>query len=291
MNAIFEQLVNGLATGAVYALVAAGLSLLFKGLDTVNFAHGEFYVLGGVAVFVVTRQLGLSPWLGLPLAVVGTAVLGVVVHFLLIGLLRENPLNVLLATFGVSLLISNLVSFGFAGTPQPVQPFVPGALIAGPIVIAYQRLIAAAVSLVVVVGLMIWLRRSRRGRSLRAVADNREGARIIGINTRSVDRLLFVIAGVSAGLAGALMSPVTQVDPFGGLPVMVTAFVVVVLGGVGSVEGALVGGLVLGVAEALTVALAGVQWSPAVGYVLLLLVLLFRGPIEQRIRMNRRVSA
>lgn len=291
MNAIIDQLANGLATGLVYALVAAGLSLLFKGLDTVNFAHGEFYVLGGVAVFVVSVQLGLPPWTGVLLAIAAMVVVGAVLHAMLVGVLKQSPLNVLMATFAVSLIISNLVSFAFRGIPQPVPPFIPGALEVGPVVIANQRLLAAALSLVVLVGLIAWLRWSRIGRSLRAVADNREGARVIGIDTVRVDRIIFVIASVTAALAGALLAPVTQVSPFGGLPVMVTAFVVVVLGGVGSVVGALIGGVVLGVAEALTVAIAGTQWESLVGYVLLLVVMLFRGPIEQRIRMRKRVAA
>jgi len=291
MNAILDQLANGVATGLVYALVAAGLSLLFKGLDTVNFAHGEFYVLGGVATFVVSVQLHLSPWLGLVLAMAVPAVIAIVMHAVLGGILAKNPLNVLLATFAVSLIVSNLVSFAYAGVPQPVPAFVDGALTLGPVVLTYQRLIAAAGSLVAVVALVVWLRRSRTGRSLRAVADNREGARIIGIDTRKVDRIVFAVSGVTAGLAGGFMAPVTQVSPFAGLPVMVTAFVVVVIGGVGSVVGALVGGIVLGVVEALTVALAGVQWSPLVGYVLLLVVLLFRGPIEQLLLRRRRVIA
>lgn len=291
MNAIVDQLANGLATGLVYALVAAGLSLLFKGLDTVNFAHGEFYVLGGVAVFVVMSQLGLSPWLGVLLAIVVMAVLGIVLHAMLVGVLAQSPINVLMATFAVSLIISNIVSFAFAGIPRPVPAFIPGAITLGPIVMANQRLLAALVSLAVLLVLIAWLRRSRTGRSLRAVADNREGARIIGINTRNVDRIVFVIASITAGLAGALMAPVTQVSPFGGLPVMVTAFVVVVLGGVGSAAGALMGGVVLGVVEALTVAIAGTQWSSLVGYVLLLVVMLIRGPIEQRLRMRKRVTA
>lgn len=291
MNAILDQLANGLATGLVYALVAAGLSLLFKGLDTVNFAHGEFYVLGGVAVFAVSSQLGLSPWLGVLVAVLGMALLGIASHTLLVGVLAQSPLNVLLATFAVSLIISNLVSYAFAGVPQPVPAFIPGALTFGPVVLANQRLLAALISLAVLLALIAWLRWSRTGRSLRAVADNREGARIIGINTRNVDRSVFVVASVTAALAGALMAPVTQVSPFGGLPVMVTAFVVVVLGGVGSAFGALLGGILLGVVEALTVAIAGTQWSALVGYVLLLLVMLLRGPIEQRIRLRKRVTA
>ena len=291
MNAIIDQLANGLATGLVYALVAAGLSLLFKGLDTVNFAHGEFYVLGGVAVFVVSVQLGLPPWTGVLLAIAAMVVVGAVLHAMLVGVLKQSPLNVLMATFAVSLIISNLVSFAFRGIPQPVPPFIPGALEFGPVVIANQRLLAAVLSLVVLLGLIAWLRWSRTGRSLRAVADNREGAKVIGINTVRVDRIIFVIASVTAALAGALLAPVTQVSPFGGLPVMVTAFVVVVLGGVGSVVGALIGGIVLGVAEALTVAIAGTQWESLVGYVLLLVVMLFRGPIEQRIRMRKRVAA
>lgn len=290
MNAILDQLANGIATGVVYALVAAGLSLLFKVLDTVNFAHGEFFVLGGVGVFVITVQLGLNPWLGLVVAVIGPALIAVVLHAVLRGVLARNPLNVLLATFAVSLMISNLVAYAYASVPQTVPAFINGTLRIGPVVVTYQRLIAAAVALVAVLLLVVWLRRSRMGRSLRAVADNRDAARIIGIDTTRVDRVVFALSAATAGLAGGLLAPVTQVSAYAGLPVLVTAFVVVVLGGVGSVLGALFGGILLGMVEGLTVAVAGVQWSPLVGYILLLVVLLFRGPIEQLLARRKALA-
>ncbi len=280
MNELIDQCVNGVANGVVYALIASGLSLLFRVLDTVNFAHGEFYVLGGVAGYVTTSTLGVTPWLGLVLAVVVPAILAVLLHSLLRGVLEKSPLNVLLATFAVSLAISNLVSYSFSGVPQTVPAFVNGSLTVGPVVMTYQRLIAALFSGVVIAALLLWLGRSRTGRSLRAVADNREGARIIGIDTLRMDRIVFVLSASTAGLAGALLAPVTQVSPYAGLPTLVTAFVVVVLGGVGSVRGALFGGIALGVVEGLTVAVLGVQWAPMVGYVLLLLVLLMRPSLD-----------
>lgn len=291
MNAIIDQVVNGLATGMVYALVAAGLTLVFKLLDTVNFAHGEFYVLGGAVVYAVTVELGLSPWLGVLLAVVAMGVLGLLLHAMLINVLQQSPLNVLMATFAVSLIVMNALTFAYNGIPQRVPSFVNGAQTFGPVVMSNQRILAAVVSIVTVALMIVWLRLSRSGRSIRAVADNREGARVLGINVRNVDRTLFIVASAGAALAGAFLAPVAQVSPTGGLPVVTTAFVVVVLGGVGSVPGAVIGGIVLGIVEALTVAIAGIQWQSLTSYILLLVVLLARGPIEQQIRIRRRVTA
>jgi branched-chain amino acid transport system permease protein len=288
---IIDQIVNGLATGVVYGLVAAGLSVLFKVLDTVNFAHGDFYVLGGVVAYVGATIVPLNPFLTLALAAIVVGGLGALLHLPLRRLLRTNPFNVLLATFAVSLGISNLVSFGFGGRAQPVPAIVEGALTLGPVVITYQRLIAAAVGLLAIWVVALWLKTSKTGRSVRAVADNRAGAQILGIDTVRIDRLVFIISGACAGLAGAALAPVTQASPFGGLPVMVTAFVVLVIGGVGSVPGALLGGVLLGVIEGLTAAILGAQWTSLVGYVLLIAALFLRPALERARGNDRRILA
>jgi len=290
LGAILDQLVNGLATGAVYALVAVGLSLLFKVLDTVNFAHGEFYVLGGVVAFLAGSVLGLDPISTMLLAAALMGVIGALLHSLLRGLLKRNPFNVLLATFAVSLAVLNLVDFAFGGQARTVEPFVTGVVEVGPILITFQRLIAAGGGLIALALIWLWLRRSRSGRSLRAVADNRLGAQILGINTVNIDRMVFAISGACAGLAGALLAPVTQVSAHAGLPVMVTAFVVLVIGGVGSVPGALVGGLLLGAIEGLTAATLGSLWVSLVGYVLLITVLFLR-PVLERLRFASKRGA
>lgn len=290
MGAVLDQVVNGLATGFVYALVASGLSLLFKTLDTVNFAHGELYVLGGVVAYLTGTVLGLTPVVMLIAAAAAVALVAVLLHEVLRGLIKTNPFNVLLATFAVSLGISNLINFAFGGQSRSVEPFVSGVISLGPVAVTNQRIISAGIGLVAIVGLTLWLKRTRTGRSLRAVADNRMGAQILGIDTVKVNRIVFLISGAVAGLAGAALAPVTQVSAFAGLPMMVTSFVVLVIGGVGSVPGAAVGGLLLGVIQGLCTALLGSQWTPVVGYVLLLVALFVR-PALERLRANRRFAA
>lgn len=285
MELLANQIANGVVSGVLYGLLAAGLSILFYVTATVNFAHGEFYVIGGVVAYVVTDLAGMPAAVSILVAPVAGLAVGAVVHLLVRRVHSVDPFNVLLATFAVSLLISNLVDFGFAGHARSVSPLLDGRIVVFGVVMTNQRIAAATIALVVLVALAWWLKLSTTGRLLRAVADNRNGAAVLGIGVVRIDRLAFALSGLLAALGGALLAPITQVTAFAGMPVLVKAFVVLVIAGIGSISGALVAGIGLGVLEGITASTIGNEWIALVGYVALLVALFARPWLESRRRV------
>lgn len=280
-----DLLVNGLIIGLFYALMAIGLSLIFGILRIVNFAHGEFYMVGAYAYTLIALAFGLSPWLTLPLAFAAGAAVGFVVERLLMrplyagytswGLMKDE--YAVIVTFGLSLLLINLVDkvvgpYGYRG-PSLVQV---SRIALGPIMISGHRLIAAAVALLVIVAVALFIRYSFWGRQIRAVAQNRLGASLAGIDTAKASAIVFALAGGLAALAGALLSPIFNPTPNVGVFPAIKSYVIVVLGGMGSIPGSILASLMLGVLESFGAVYISYDYRDTFGLAILILFLLFR---------------
>lgn len=272
-----QQIANGLVLGAGYALVAVGITLVLRVLDVVNFAHGDLYMLGGLGVYVGTTQLDLPFVLAtvLTVALVGCVAL---VELQLIRSVRSvDPFNVILATFAISAVLANAANLYLGGSAATVEPVSSRLFRFGDdFAISAQRLAVVICAIVLFAGLLVSLRYSRGGRQIRALAQSPLGAEVSGIRVKAVRTRLFVFAGCAAGLAGAVLAPVVQVSPTSGMGIMLKGFVVVILGGLGSVFGAAVGGVALGVIEAVGGSYVGSEWTNGFGFALLLAVLLIR---------------
>lgn len=281
-----QQVLNGIVLGAGYALVAVGITLVLRVLDIVNFAHGDLYMLGGLGVFVGTTQLGLPYAVAGLLSMVGVAGFALVQLRLVRSVLRAEPFNVILATFAVSVVVSNLTNVYLDGSAASVDAPVAGFLRFGGVVLSIQRLLVIVATAVLFTGLMLALGHTRMGRQVRAVAQNPLGAQVSGIRVDSIRTRVFVGAGAIAALGGVLLAPIVQVTPTAGLGVMLKGFVVIILGGLGSVTGAVVGGIALGVIEAVGGSYVGSEWTNGFGFVLLIAVLLLRpqGLLGKRVR-------
>jgi branched-chain amino acid transport system permease protein len=271
-----QQALNGIVLGAGYALVAVGITLVLRVLDIVNFAHGDLYMLGGLGVFVGTTKLGLPFPLAGAVAVVAVAGLSLVQLRLVRSVMRAEPFNVILATFAVSVVLSNLTNIYLGGSAASVDAPVSGLIRVGDIVLSAQRLLVIVGAAIVFAGLMLALGHTRLGRQVRAVAQNPLGAQVSGIKVDSIRTQVFIGAGAFAALAGVLLAPIVQVSPTVGLGVMLKGFVVIILGGLGNVAGAAVGGIALGVIESVGGAYLGSEWTNGFGFVLLIAVLLLR---------------
>lgn len=275
---VAQQVVNGLSAGMAYALVALGLTLIFGVLHVINFSHGEFYMLGGLAAVVLVERLAL-PYLAV-LAVVPLmlAAAGLVVERLGVGPVLPRPdglSDALLSTYAISLLIADAVLALRGPAPERVDG-LQGSLELFGVVISHQRLFVFAVGLALIVALDFMLRRSRFGKQMRAVAQNRFASQVVGIDVRGMGMRTFMLGAAIAGLAGALLVPISQFTPHMGQNVVIKAFVVVVIGGMGSVAGAVVCGLALGVTEALVALALPEGYTTALVYSLLLVTLLVR---------------
>lgn len=248
---VVQAVATGILIGGVYGLIAMGLTLIFGVLDIVNFAHGSFLALALFLTFGLT-QAGLHPYLALAVSVPAMFLLGVLVQRGILAGAMGKPLeNQLLITLGISLIIENALLLFFGANPRSVA--LPGDR-GVPIFDAVTNLsrILAFVGALLLAGLLyLLLRRTRLGTAIRAVAANDTGAQLVGIDTRRIYAVTFALGTACAGAAGTLVAPLVTIEPTTGSLFNIVAFVVVVLGGMGNVVGALAGGLIIGLAEQL----------------------------------------
>lgn len=275
---VTQSIVTGLLLGGVYALVSVGLTLIFGVLGIVNFAQGAMLTLAMYLVYEMTTSGGLPVYVATLLAVPVMFAFGVVVQAALLNKLtlagsHEGPL---LVTLGLSLLIINVLLMIFGGRPLRVPSSVDGSIDVLGAVASYERLIAFGGALLVAVALLLLLRKTSFGMSIRAVSANAEGASLVGVDVRRIYALTFGIGAACVAIAGGLMAPFLSLTPTVGEQFTILAFVIVVLGGLGSVTGALLGGLIIGLVQTV-----GALYFPGTGSLILVfavfvLVLFFR---------------
>lgn len=291
-----QVLVDGIIAGSMIGLGAIGITLTYSILRFANFAHGEFISWGAYFALAISAALGslaggnVSPlgpfsfgWtlpIALVLAVGLTAGLALVVDALLFGPLRKRGSAVIIlvmASFGASLALRNMIEFVFTSSPryfstdlQIAEP-IGGGMRATP-----DQLLTVAVAIVLVVGLHLLLTRTAIGRSMRAVSENRQLASLAGIDARKVIRTVWMLGAGLACIAGVMSGLVVQVRPQMGLDLLLPLFAAAILGGIGSVPGAMLAGIIVGLAESSAVALFGAEWRSAVAFVILVAILLFR---------------
>jgi branched-chain amino acid transport system permease protein len=279
MSSILVQvIVGGLLLGAVYALFSSGLTLIWGMMNIVNFAHGDFVMLGMYVAFVVWKLFGAGPLVGAPAAALLLATLGIVVYFALIRSIMKGPmLAQILGTFGLALLL-RYAAFWYFGANFLSLPenIVGGTFDVFGIRIEASRLLAGGVALIVTGGLHILLTRTALGSKMLAVAEDSAAAQLMGIRPDTMQAIAWAIAAGVTGIAGALIATFFYVVPTVGETLGLIAFVTVSLGGFGSVPGALVAGLLIGVIESLSAYWIGAVYKDIVVYALFLGFLWFR---------------
>lgn len=277
-------LINGLLLGGIYGGVALGLSLIFGVLRVVNFAHGSFLMLSLYLSYWSWTLFGLDPYLSVIITVPTMFALGYGVQSVIISPLirRESalvvePLSALLLTCGVFLVLDNLALMTFGPDVRAIRTdYVLPTLFLFGVPVNTPRLIAALAALVVAVGLSVWLRRSDMGRAIRATAQNRDAAALSAINVPQIYAITFGIGCAILGLFGSLASTFLPISPSIGIAFGIKSFIVVVLGGLGSIGGALVGGLVIGVFEAIASQYVPATSASIGSLALFILILIFR---------------
>lgn len=275
---IAQAVVSGLLFGAVYALVAAGLTLILGVMRIFNIAHGEFLMVGMYATFFLNSQLGLDPYLALPVVTLTLFAFGCVMFLLFIKpVLAQSETTQVLLTIGVSIFLQNAALYFFKADTRGVRvPYANIHFTVGPVVASLTELVAFAGSLIVSIGLFVILRRTEFGRSLRAASQNRDAAMLSGINVSTIYLLAFGIGTALLGVTASLLLPLYYVSPNIGTLFLLLAFVVVVLGGMGNFVGALVGGLIIGVTQSVGASFMPGSLASVLTFSLLVLLLLFR---------------
>jgi branched-chain amino acid transport system permease protein len=278
MALFVEQIVNGLTLGAYYALIAVGLALVFGVARLVNFAHGEFFMIGGYDLYFAYAVYHLPYPLAIALSVLALAVFGAFFHRVVYAPVMHRLWHVqLIATLAASFILSNLAIIALGSTQRSVAtPLVTEVLTVGGVHVAYQRLLVLGVAVVAFVALQQFIQRTRQGRAMRAIAQNREAAQVLGVDLAQVTLMTFMISAALTGLAAALAVPLYLVFPTVGSFLTLKAFAVVVIGGMGNVTGALIAAFIVGVAEALGAGYISVEYRDAIAFVLMIAVLLWR---------------
>ena len=276
MESIISTGLIGLSLGTQYALISIAFTLIFSILGIINFAHGGFYILGGYFAFTFTHALGLPYALAVILAALATGALGYVVEFVLIDRNVNDHLATMILTLGIYLVMTTAIVYFYGPEPAEFRFPVSGSLRSGGIYISYANLIISAVCALVIGGVYWLLFRTRYGIALRAMADDRPVATAQGIVPAKMFPMAFGIATALAGLTGALVTPILALDPHGGDSIVTKAFIVVILGGIGSVSGATVAAFVVGIVEAYTSVYFGGSKGALILFVLVLIILVVR---------------
>jgi branched-chain amino acid transport system permease protein len=291
LTVALQQTINGVVFGSLYVLVALGLTLIYGVLVQINFAHADVVTIGAFAAYFFTFTLGGNYLVSIVVALVIGAALGWLVNAAIFAQLRgRSELLPLIATIGVSILLQNAMLLAFGPIPYAFDSPYSNAVLRlwGGTFITWQNLIIITVSAGTVALLYAFMKFTFMGKALRAVAQDRETAGLMGINPNALVMLTFVIASALAGMGGAMLGPILVLTPFAGTTVIVKAFAIVIIGGFGNVEGTIIAGLLVGLIESYTTQLLNPGLTDIVVFGLLLLMLALRptGLIAERREEN-----
>jgi branched-chain amino acid transport system permease protein len=275
---LVQLTVNGLILGLIYALIAVGLALIFGVLRIVNFAHGEFLMVGAFAMALVLPAVGLAYWPAVAAAVLAAVLLGLGVFELFLARLSPGDFErSILITLALSIVAIHVVQYVFTANPRLVDTqYGFDGLMIGAIRLTWTRIIAAAAALAAFVLLYLLLRHTQFGRAMRAIAQNRDAALMVGIRPRTVARHAVVLATALCGLAGAALAPIQLVTPIMGQSLIFKAFALVIIGGLGNVPGTIVAALGLGLMESFVGGFFDLVWQDASVFLAMIAVLLVR---------------
>jgi branched-chain amino acid transport system permease protein len=280
--AILSELVfQGLVRGAMYALMGIGLSLIFGILGVVNFAHGEFFMLGTYVMYFVSAALGLPFLAGVVAAALALFVIGVLVERGLLEPLRRRAgrdwlLDSFVLTIGLMVIVQNLALLGFGSRRRGITMMVEGNVVIGDVTITYERLAILALAVVIVGLLAAYIRFTATGKAIRATAQHPEAAQTLGIDIHRIYTVAFAIGAALAGAAGALLISIFPAFPTVGYQPVLKSFAVVILGGLGNIPGAIAGGFLLGIVEAYAIFFMSAGWQSVLTPLIIILVLMFR---------------
>ncbi|MDR2545883.1 MAG: branched-chain amino acid ABC transporter permease [Lachnospiraceae bacterium] len=275
-------LINGLSLGSIYAIIALGYTMVYGIAKMLNFAHGDVIMVGAFTVFWGVSMQGFDPFLSLLLSITICIILGVTIEFIAYRPLRgaASKLVVLITAIGVSYFLQNLALLIFGASTKSftsIVPFGPVRLFDGQIIISSETLVTFAACLIIMTSLTLFIHKTKPGQAMLAVAEDKDAAQLMGINVNGTITLTFAIGSGLAAIAGVLLcSAYPVISPYTGAMPGIKAFIAAVFGGIGSIPGALIGGLLLGVIEILGRAYISTQLSDVIVFMVLIIVLLVK---------------
>jgi branched-chain amino acid transport system permease protein len=277
----FQSFVNGLTLAAIYILVALGLTLLFSIMHILNFAHGELFMVGSYSIyyfmgFNLTGSVLLNYVLGLILTIVVIGFLGVGIEKVFFRPLRGKVIQGLILSMGLSMFIQGVSNWGFGVSDRAISSIFRGVISFGGVSLSLERLVMILVSATLVIALHIFVAHTRHGAAMRAIEQNPEGAALQGVSADFTNSLAFFVAAGLAAAAGVLIAPIFVISPVMGAGPLLKAFMIIILGGIGSVYGCIAGGLAIGFMDSFATVLVGAEGANALGFIIIILVVLIR---------------
>ncbi len=277
-----NYLIGGISLGSVYAIIALGYTMVYGIAKMLNFAHGDVIMIGAFTVFIATTQAGIHPLAAILLAMVICTVMGILIERIAYRPLRgaASPLAVLITAIGVSYLLQNLALLWFGSNAKSFKSVVtipPLRLAGGALIISGETIVTIIACIVIMIGLTTFINKTKPGQAMLAVSEDQGAARLMGINVNGIIALTFAIGSALAAIAGVLLcSSYPSLDPYTGSMPGIKAFVAAVFGGIGSIPGAMIGGILLGVIEIFGRAYISAQMADAIVFAVLIVVLLVR---------------
>ena len=278
MSLFVSQLFNGLQTGSVYALVALGYSMVYGIILLLNFAHGDIIMIGAYTAFYAMTAFHLHPIFSVVLAVITSTLLGVVIEKVAYTPLRSAPrLSLLITAIGISFLLENGAQLLFGADTKSMDTLVPGNVTFGPVTVSYTAILTIIVAVIAMVALTLLVQKTKLGKAMRAVSEDMGAAQLMGISLNKTISFTFAVGSALAGIGSVLyLCAYSQASPTMGSMLGLRAFVAAVLGGIGSIPGAMIGGFAIGLLEALVAAVGLSVWKDAVVFAILIVVLLVK---------------
>ena len=278
---IIQTIVIGLMMGCIYGLIAFGLSLLFGVMKIVNFAHGAIIMVGMYTVFFISTKLSIDPYIAifiaLPIVYAIGYVLGKLVEPILVREKTTGPINVLLLTLGLSLILTNLFMVIFGSDYKMVKSAIGGkTILIGDIIINIPRLSGSLISIFCFLGLYFFMKFTDLGKAMRATSQDMEAAKLMGINERAISRRSFAISAAIAAIAGVALIPFYYISHTVGDVFQLKSFIIVVLGGIGTISGSFIGGLIVGLVEALGAHFFTATYAQMIVFIIFIIILLVR---------------
>ena len=276
LTLLAQSILNGLAAGWIYILVALGLTLVFGIMNIVQFAHGEIYMLGAYCSYFLIKFYGFSFWVALPLSAFLVGLLGIVLERFFFRPFRGRFESSIIVAVGLMLLLQTIAVVGFGTDTKSMGGIIPGVLKVSGVTLSWDRLIAILVGIILVAALFLLIKKTKTGQAMVAISQDIYAASLQGIDVNRISAFAMVVGCALAAIAGSLMGSIFSTSPFMGTSAITKGIAVIILGGLGSITGAVVGGLILGLIDGLVPPLLSSTMAGIVGFGVIIIVLILR---------------
>jgi branched-chain amino acid transport system permease protein len=276
MEGIIQSIANGIMMGFIYVLVALGLSLVFSLMRVVQFAHGEIYMLGAYVAYFICVGFGLPILAAFVISAIALGLVGIALERFFFRRFRGDIENSIIVAIGLILLLQTIATVFFGTQEKYIPEFLPGIMTMGGIRLPWERMLAVWVGIILTVILFIFIRTTKTGQAMVAIAQDLDGAALQGINVNRISAIAMAIGCALAAIAGALMGAIFQIEPAMGGFAMEKGIAVIILGGLGSIPGAVVGGIIIGLIDGVVPIFASTTIAYIIGFALIIIILIIR---------------